>query len=119
MSLLCLVGRHAGYWSYADPADRHSCRQFRLCQRKDCHATEDRVWHDFQIPADGRVRYVTEDECWAQGACTRCGMFGGITREIHRWGDFQTDWNGDGEMIKIRHCLHCPGYQERTAVYVD
>lgn len=77
------------------------------------------MWHDFQIPPDGRVRYINDDDCYAQGACTRCGTYGGQFREIHDWAPYQTDWNGDGQMIKVRSCNHCPGYQERAAVYID
>ena len=120
MSILCALGRHDGYWTYADPQDRHSCRQFRLCQRAGCNATEERVGHDFQVPPDGRVRYLNDDNCYAQGACTRCGVYGGFfPREMHAWADYQFDWNSDGQRIKIRSCNHCPAVQEVVAVYVD
>lgn len=119
MLILCALGRHSGYWTYADPEDRHSCRQFRLCQRPGCNSTEERVWHDYQIPADGRVRYLTDDECYAQGACTRCGVYGGNMRTIHDWSDFQRDWDGDGQLTMVRSCKHCGGWQSKVPVYID
>ena len=119
MSILCALGRHTGYWTFADPEDRRSCRQFRLCQRVDCHATEERVWHDFQIPPDGRVRYLTDDDCYAQGACTRCGVYGGNMRTIHDWAPYQREWDNDGDLFMIRTCNHCGGSQTKLPVYID
>jgi hypothetical protein len=116
---LCALGRHSGYWSYADPADPHSCRQFRLCQRRTCNATEERVWHDHQIPPDGRVYYVSDEDCQAMGVCTRCGNIGGYKGIVHRWGDFQHQWNDDGELEAIQYCRHCPAYRVRPSVPVE
>jgi hypothetical protein len=113
MSILCLFGRHDGYWSYADPDDHHSCRQFRLCQRTGCKATEERVWHDIQFPPDGRVRYLADEDCWAQGACTRCGTYGGQVQVVHRWGPFTPRWDDDGRMVVWHVCGHCGRYEEK------
>lgn len=113
MPILCALGRHSGYWTYADPEDRHSCRQFRLCQRPGCNSTEERVWHDYQFPPDGRVRYSSDEQCWAQGTCTRCGQHGGYIQEVHAWGPFTPRWDEDGTMVVWRVCGHCGRYEEK------
>lgn len=122
MPILCALGRHTGYWSYSDPADPHSCRQFRLCQRANCNATEERVWHDVQFPPDGRVRYLSDGDCWAQGICRRCGVPAGILQTVHQWGPFTPKWDEDGAMIVWRVCGHCGCYEEKypaSAEYVS
>lgn len=119
MSILCALGRHTGYWSSADPANPNSCRQFRLCQRTGCEATETRTAHNFRIPPDGRVMYINDDDCRAHGVCSRCGEIGGYFGPVHRWSDNQQNWNDDSELVVTQYCLHCPAYRVRHSVPVE
>ena len=116
MSLLCLIGRHAGYWSYTNDG---SCNQVRFCTRTDCDSTEQRAGHDYQIPPDGRVLYVGDDNCYAKGICTRCGQAGGFVGVVHKRGDWQHDWTDDSEFMAIRFCGHGAVYERKVSGPVD
>lgn len=111
MSILCALGRHTGYWTYPNP---DSCHQVRLCQRRDCTSTEERLHHELLVPANpAEIRYWTDDACWARGVCTRCRQLGGPITEIHDWGNFTPKWDEDNRMIVWHVCNHCGRYEEK------
>lgn len=112
--MLCRLGYHTGPWV---PTTGDTCDTIRRCRR--CGDAEYDKRHNFQVRADGLVRYVTDDECWAQNPCLRCGEFGGPTLEMHKWSPYQRVLNSDGNVIMERTCDHCGGYQQKAPVYVD
>lgn len=114
---MCLLGRHNGPFEYLNDTE---CRQRRLCTRVGCDSIEYRQLHDFEVPADGRIRYVNDSECWIQGVCRRCQRWGGnLYREMHDWAPFQRALDNDGVVVMERTCNHCGGYQQKTPVYVE
>lgn len=112
---LCSLGYHTGPWVITVAG---ACDQHRICTR--CNTTERRMVHDFQVPPDGRVTYVSDEDCQARGECTRCGRLGDYGLAIvHRWGDYQHRWNDDSELEAIQFCRHCPAYRVRPSVPVE
>lgn len=116
-NILCAFGLHGGTW--VDDPQRGPCAQRRMCTR--CTAEPRRIVHDHQLPPDGRLIYVDdEDDCYVHGVCTRCGNIGGRLGPYHRWANNESRYDEEAaQIIFWQPCLHCRAYRERPAVPVE
>lgn len=116
-SFLCALGYHSGTWVNSPPDG--PCVQRRMCRR--CSDEDTRTVHDHQLPPDGRLLYVNQDDdCYVYGVCTRCHNIGGRFGPKHNWGDNQYRYDDDeGLMYAWQGCRHCPAIRERAAVPIE
>lgn len=109
-SFWCNLGFHRGPWN---PTPGNPCEERRRCPR--CTTVETRPVHAYELPADGRVIYVSDRDCQVRGQCTRCGHIGGALGVIHHWGPFSTVRPNSDQTVVRRYCQHCGGHDERVS----
>lgn len=114
---MCAFGYHSGNWRWA--GNGNTCKQVKHCQRHPCDYVGERMVHDHQATRDGRVIYVSDDDCYAKGECTRCGHIGGSLGIVHRWGPFSEVWNDGDQLMARRYCAHCAAHEDKVSVPVD